>query len=279
MDLKDLNNYQLVLLTLLISFVTSIATGIVTVYLLQESPAVSSVINQVIERTIETTVPNSVATQIPTQQKTIIIKEDDLVAESLNRGFKQTGAIYTKITTTPAANDPTADPSVLSSGEQTVLISQGVLVDAKGKFITSGNYTVTPKDFVVIAGNTYPINSSTYNKDVDLTVLVLRQGEKTAAFSELKSDGVGATPKIGQTALVVGLGGKFVKTTVTQVTKNEITLSDTISTKFDGAPVLSSDGLLIGIVALDDTGSVHIYPPDYIASAITTANASPTSAK
>lgn len=270
MDLKDLNNYQLVLLTLLISFVTSIATGIVTVYLLQESPAVSSVINQVIERTIEKTVPDSVASQIqPTQSKTIIIKEDDLVAEALARGFKQTGAIYTKVAISPASNDPTVDPATVLSGDQTVLISQGILIDAKGRFVTSGNYSVTPKDFVVIGTNTYSIASSVYNKESDITVLSLRQGDKTAAFADLKSDGIGATPKIGQTALVIGLAGKFIKTTVSQISKTEITLQDTLSTKLDGAPVLSTEGLLIGIVAMSEDGTMHVYPPETITSALT----------
>lgn len=270
MDLKDLNNYQLVLLTLLVSFVTSIATGIITVYLLQESPTVSSVINQVIERTIEKTVPESVATQIqPSQAKTIIIKEDDLVAEAIARGFRQVGGIYTTIDVSVASNDTTEGSGVASSGEKTVFISEGVLMDAKGTFLTSGNYSVTPRDFVIISGNTYPIKSSTYNKESDMTVVMLTQGEKTQAFSELKSSGVGLTPKIGQTAIVIGLNSKFIKTTVTQVTKSEITLQESVSVKWDGAPVISSEGLLIGLVAVTEEGVARIYTPEALTNALT----------
>ena len=39
MDIKDLNKSQLILLAILLSFITSIATGIVTVTLMQQAPS------------------------------------------------------------------------------------------------------------------------------------------------------------------------------------------------------------------------------------------------
>lgn len=54
MEMKDLSNSQLMLLTILISFVTSIATGIATVALLQQAPSeVIQPINKVIQQTVE----------------------------------------------------------------------------------------------------------------------------------------------------------------------------------------------------------------------------------
>ena len=54
MDIKDLDKKQMVLLTLLITFVVSIATGIVTVSLMNQAPkAIPQTINNVIQRTIE----------------------------------------------------------------------------------------------------------------------------------------------------------------------------------------------------------------------------------
>lgn len=52
--MESLSNQQLVLLALLISFVTSLATGIVTVSLMDQAPqGVVRTINQVVERTIQ----------------------------------------------------------------------------------------------------------------------------------------------------------------------------------------------------------------------------------
>lgn len=54
MDIKELDKRQLILLTLLITFVVSIGTGIVTVSLMKQVPqSVPQTINNVIQRTIE----------------------------------------------------------------------------------------------------------------------------------------------------------------------------------------------------------------------------------
>jgi hypothetical protein len=54
MEINELNKKQLVLLTLLITFIVSIATGIVTVSLMQQMPTVvPQTINNVIQKTIE----------------------------------------------------------------------------------------------------------------------------------------------------------------------------------------------------------------------------------
>lgn len=54
MDIKELNKHQLILLTLLITFVVSIATGIVTVSLMNQAPkSVPYTVNNIIQRTIE----------------------------------------------------------------------------------------------------------------------------------------------------------------------------------------------------------------------------------
>ena len=70
MEIQELDKKQLILLTLLITFVVSIATGIVTVSLVNQAPkSVPQTINNVIQRTIEkvTTIPAPASTGTPTQ--------------------------------------------------------------------------------------------------------------------------------------------------------------------------------------------------------------------
>jgi hypothetical protein len=58
MDIKELNKSQLIMLALLLSFVTSIATGITTVTLMQQAPAsITAPITQIVKQTVEKIVP------------------------------------------------------------------------------------------------------------------------------------------------------------------------------------------------------------------------------
>lgn len=59
MDVKDLNKSQLILLAILLSFITSIATGIATVTLLEKAPqSVTVPINRIVQQTVEKIVPD-----------------------------------------------------------------------------------------------------------------------------------------------------------------------------------------------------------------------------
>lgn len=84
MNLEQLTKHQIVLLTLLVSFVTSIATGIVTVSLMDQAPAgVTRVVNQIVEHTVEKVVPSTQGASVVTTEKTVVVKDDDLAAQSI----------------------------------------------------------------------------------------------------------------------------------------------------------------------------------------------------
>jgi len=80
MDIKDLNKSQLILLAILLSFITSIATGIVTVTLMQQAPeSITMPINRVVRETVEKIVPAPGKETV----QTVIIKEEDLVVDAI----------------------------------------------------------------------------------------------------------------------------------------------------------------------------------------------------
>jgi hypothetical protein len=78
MDIKDLNKKQMILVVLLVCFIVSIATGIVTVSLMQQVPkSVPQTINRVIERTIN----NVTSTPVVNKEDSNIITDSNVVVE------------------------------------------------------------------------------------------------------------------------------------------------------------------------------------------------------
>lgn len=96
MDIERLTKSQIVLLVLLVSFVTSIATGIVTVTLLEEAPpVVTQTINRIVEKTVERVVPGDAqtATVIKTE-KTVVVNEEDLITTAIDKNKDKIVKIY-----------------------------------------------------------------------------------------------------------------------------------------------------------------------------------------
>ncbi len=177
MDIEHLTKLQIVLLVLLVSFVTSIATGIVTVTLLEEAPpVVTQTINRIVEHTIERVVPGETqtATVIETE-KTVVVNEEDLITQAIEKNtdkivqiFRNTedgsvyvgaGALVSKDGVVAAATDG----SILSShGSYFVILSSGkeiegnlVLTEREGNSTALLRLTFTEEDGVVPPSITY----------------------------------------------------------------------------------------------------------------------------
>lgn len=92
MDIEQLTKAQIVLLTLLVSFITSIATGIVAVALMDQAPAgVTQTINRIVERTVERVVQQSemgdgsASVSRGAKEVTVVVKENDLITEAIEK--------------------------------------------------------------------------------------------------------------------------------------------------------------------------------------------------
>jgi hypothetical protein len=122
MDIKDLNKSQLILLAILISFITSIATGITTVTLMEQAPSSVTVpINRVVRQTVE----RIEQVQGRTVTQTVVVKEEDLVVDAIG---KNQGAIFT---VTRDVTDDLGNKLEVSGGRGVAVRADGlVAVDA-----------------------------------------------------------------------------------------------------------------------------------------------------
>lgn len=145
MDIEHLSKSQIVLLTLLVSFVTSIATGIVTVSLMDQAPpGIAQTVNRVIERTVEKVSPAGQTASVVTQQKTVVVKESDLIAQAVERVSPSIVRLYANGTegasflgfalVLDASGNLAADGSAVDSGDAVAQLSDGTRVRA---FVTA----------------------------------------------------------------------------------------------------------------------------------------------
>lgn len=95
MELERLTKSQIVLLTLLVSFVTSIATGIVTVSLMEDAPpTITQTVNRIVERTVETVSPSQPAAVATTIEKEVLVSESEQFARAIERVAPSVVRVY-----------------------------------------------------------------------------------------------------------------------------------------------------------------------------------------
>src|ERR1700690_30511 len=118
MDIEQLSKSQIILLTLLTSFVTSIATGIVSVSLMDQAPpVVAQTVNRVVEHTVEKVIPSGqTAASTVTTEKTVVINQSDAISQAVQKATPSVVRLY-------ASSDPT---QFIALG--TVLNSTGMIV-------------------------------------------------------------------------------------------------------------------------------------------------------
>lgn len=155
MDIKELDKRQLILLTLLITFVVSIGTGIVTVSLMKQMPQkIPQTINNVIQRTIEkvTTV------EVPATTKTSDVNNNTTDAKATTELFADSGdalvSIYSKniIGDTPITT--TVDGTETTNTKQQDPIGQGVIVSDIGLILVESSILNGDDVYKVILGST-----------------------------------------------------------------------------------------------------------------------------
>jgi len=223
MDIEDLNKTQLLLLTILVNFVTAIATAVLTVSLLDQAPpTVTQTINHIVERTVESAAQTTQIPGIVTKQTTVVIKDEDLLAAAIGANAARTVYIYNQSTSTPAIATATYIPKaravVTATGiglpkEAIIVFPGGVGVPAS---VSRAGATLTIYGFADSAklpsiGSPDLVKSAAL-KQGQTAVGITRDGSATTAIiSKVDADGVHADlPGVPAGAGVVNISGDLI---------------------------------------------------------------------
>lgn len=242
--MEDLNKHQLILIVLLITFVTSIATGIITFTLLSEAPVeVTQTINRVVEKTIERVVPaEGEPEKVVT---TVVVNEEDRVLETIAKNEKS----LVRLKTTGA------DGTEIVAGIGIVISSDGAIVADLRSYNAASAFTLSFFD-----GKNYPASKVFVDNEKGLVFMktAVPQNESPKYTFHPTTFGDSDGLKIGQTLVAISgrdsnaasIGRVFQlvfaadKKTVTNI------VSDIkVSKSHFGSPALNLSGEVIGLEA------------------------------
>ncbi len=242
MDIERLSKVQIVLLTLLVSFVTSIATGIVTVSLMgQAPPSVAQTVNHVIERTVQAVVPASQtsATAEPQQTKAVVTGAD-IIAQSVQKASPSIVRIYT------------SDP------QSPTFLGLGVVLDGSGTIASDLSALGQSQDAVALLFGGSHVRVSVTTRNSSTGVVLLASATSTiegAAPTWTPATIAGSKLFLGDTATMlsgssVARIGSGIVTSLFPPTKD---MPEIIDTSIDpnavlpGAPLIDAQGEVVGM--------------------------------
>ncbi len=228
MELEELNKSQIVLLTLLVSFVTSIATGIVTVSLLEQAPAdVTRVIQKTVERTIEKVTPPEIQTKIVTQEKTIIVSEADLIANAVELNTPSIVRIY-------------------SGAEDAELLGLGIVISAGGIIATDMSIIEQDTEYIIKAMSAeYTATIINSNEVYDIALLELTDSNTVPRPASISTGDIKAGSSV---VLLSGSQSLYVDTgLISELSEDAFATNFEAESILPGSVLINIDGNVVGI--------------------------------
>ncbi len=263
MDIKDLNKPQLLLLAVLLSFVTSIATGITTVTLMQQAPAsFVAPINRVIKQTIE----KIQQVEGKTTVQTVVVKEEDLVVDAIEKNKSSIFAVSREILGSEGQTiEVSAGRGFAVSSNGTVVVD-GSLADNKGVYYLKNDGGKFKADFISLDKTgfsflklgdpvdskdklvfTVPTFGDLEKMKIGQKILVLGasvfsfifDGNKDIKMSVVKSNGGAAVLDLDGNVLGIALSGETISFALISAINDALKLSDSSATTMSATPILA----------------------------------------
>lgn len=271
--MDHLNKTQLVLLAILVSFVSSISTGIVMIKLTENSPQpITQTINRVIEKTIERVAPEK-STSIVTK----IVKEEELIVSAIEKNSGNVVKIKTDVD--------------LDKNNPGTLLGYGFVFSGNDKLVVTDLNIVADIDvpYVIEFSNGTTVKAErVYGSESGVSVMkfFVTASDKIPEFNDLNLT-TDKSIKVGQT--VVGIADSvstglisgiiFEKdnpmATTTESSEAEKTHISAIKTSITsitetGWPLVNLEGNIVGLAILKDK-THFIIPGSYISKAISSS--------
>jgi hypothetical protein len=231
-----LNTQQIILLCLLVSFVTSIATGITVVSLMQQTAEpVTQTINRVIERTVETVASQEpldqirdIITQAPKPEKevvTVVVNQEDQTINAVAKNEASIARIYTS--------------------RSTEFVTMGVVVNAAGHIVVDKRMVNKILSYTAqYGGRSFTVRYKSGSETSDFVLLEI-QGESPNDFVPAT---FGDSSALKPAQSVISLSGSRDTSVSTAAITSLPTAADgtvtTIKTSVDPANVLNGSVLL-----------------------------------
>ncbi len=235
MDIKELNKTQLILLAILLSFVTSIATGITTVTLMQQAPvSFTAPINRVVQQTIE----KIQQVEGKTTVQTIIVKEEDLVVDAIAKNKSAIFFINKEIQDIDGKTIEVSAGRGFAVSNDGIIIVDAMFVPDKGVYYVKNDSGKFKADFMLTdkAGFSFLKIGDPLDEKNKITFTV-------PAFGDLDK------MKVGQKILVLG---SSISSSIFEGNKN---VNINVTKSNAGGLVLNLDGEALGIALFSDMTS------------------------
>jgi S1-C subfamily serine protease len=239
MDIEELSKSQIVLLVLLISFVTSMATGIVTVSLMDQAPtSVAQTVNRVIEQTIKEVASPGQSAAAATPVKTVVVKESDAIAGAVQKSTPSIVRLY--------------------SSDGSTFLGLGVVVDASGDIVTDTAAVGSVGQASVALANGSSAQASVMTRDAGAGIALLAVATSSVSTTTPAWVPIGvpsSAPVLGETVvLIAGESNPWIGSgLISSLTPASATMEALVKTDISGdnvlygSPLIDTDGNLVGL--------------------------------
>ncbi len=215
MDIEDLTKSQLLLLTILVNFVVAIATGVLTVSLLDQGPTtITQTVNRIVDHTIET-----VTTQVPSSgtENDGSPTTEELLTSAIAESSARSVLVYRTGGEIPSAagvyfpvSRAVATAAVDLPGHITVVFSNGTRVEADrvAEDASLKLYTFAPGTVLPEAPLAKLVPSAEVKQGQTAIGLTLDGKAVTGIIAKIDAEGVHADlPSVPGGAAIVNLSG------------------------------------------------------------------------